>query len=95
MTVAEASVEAATGTGSGSETVANIAEYSNWRQTDGRTDPAHLAHSVSCMRGEQEVLGEHFNAMSINYVVDFQRHTHTYINTQPETCCVVVFACRI
>lgn len=49
------------------------------RRTDGRTDPAHLAHSVSSMRGEQELLGEHFNAMSINYVVDFQRHTHTHL----------------
>lgn len=53
-------------------------------------DQAHLAacrtaeraHSVWPME-----LGEHFNAMSINYVVDFQQHTHTRthnINTQPE-----------
>lgn len=49
-------------------------------------DQAHLAacrtaeraHSVWPME-----LGEHFNAMSINYVVDFQQHTHN-INTQPE-----------
>lgn len=36
------------------------------------------SHSVWPME-----LGEHFNAMSINYVVDFQQHTHN-INTQPE-----------
>lgn len=43
-------------------------------------DQAHLAASVWPME-----LGEHFNAMSINYVVDFQQHTRTHnINTQPE-----------
>lgn len=60
---------------------------------------ADSAHSVWPME-----LGEHFNAMSINYVVDFQQHTHN-INTQPELADllrermrvrlgVAVFACR-
>lgn len=79
MTVAEASVEAATGTGTGSETVTNIAEYSKWR-TDGQTDGPSTFGTQRVLHagGEQEELEEHFNAMSINYVVDFQRHTHTH-----------------
>lgn len=59
-------VAAAAATGTGSETVTNIAQYSNWR-TRHIWQPSHSVWHVE--------LGEHFNAMSINYVVDFQQHT--------------------